>query len=460
MKQHITDDERATWYESAFGNHYLDVYSRRNQEAAAHETAFAIERLGLAPGERVLDLCCGPGFHLKELRNAKLNAVGLDLSCDLVTRAREVGPAVCADMRAIPHAGPFAAVVTFFTTIGYFDDEDNAQSVIEISRVLERGGRFLIDYLNPAKVRATLVAESQREQDGLTLHEKRWIEDAPARVCKRVVVDSNDGAACREYAECVRLYSQEDLTSLLGRAGLAVDAVYGDFDGRPVSDDSPRMIFTGSKTGDTPPTLWKANSTFFRQIQGGHDRNFAYLIAEGPDGAAVDPVEPQRVLSLADALGITIRYVINTHGHFDHTSGNAEVLSATDAEIIDASRTGDTLDLGSGSIEIIATPGHTRDSLCALWRGRLMTGDTLFVGKVGGTGLGDDARQEYASLHDTVAKLPDDTEVWPGHDYGVDPSSTVGWEKAHNPFYVQPSFDAFVHLKETWAEYKRVHGIK
>ena len=73
-----------------------------------------------------------------------------------------------------------------------------------------------------------------------------------------------------------------------------------------------------------------------------------------------------------------------------------------------------------------------------------MTGDTLFVGKVGGTGLGDDARAEYESLHDVIAKLPDDTEVWPGHDVGVEPSSTVGREKETNPFYRQPDLDSFV----------------
>ena len=79
--------------------------------------------------------------------------------------------------------------------------------------------------------------------------------------------------------------------------------------------------------------------------------------------------------------------------------------------------------------------------------------------KVGGTGLGADARAEYESLHEVIAKLPDDTEVWPGHDVGVDPSSTVGREKETNPFYLQPDIDSFVDLKRNWAEYKREHGI-
>ena len=85
------------------------------------------------------------------------------------------------------------------------------------------------------------------------------------------------------------------------------------------------------------------------------------------------------------------------------------------------------------------SPGHSTDSICILAAApgetaRLITGDTLFVGKVGGTGYGADARAEYDSLHKKLMTLPDETEVWPGHDYGVAPSSTIGNEKETNPF--------------------------
>ncbi|MBT4484431.1 MAG: hypothetical protein HOC71_12230 [Candidatus Latescibacteria bacterium] len=89
-----------------------------------------------------------------------------------------------------------------------------------------------------------------------------------------------------------------------------------------------------------------------------------------------------------------------------------------------------------------------------------MTGDTLFVGKVGGTGLGNDARDEYRSLHEKLIPLPEDTRVWPGHDYGVRPSSTIGEELRENPFILRNSLEEFVELKKNWAEYKRKHGIK
>jgi glyoxylase-like metal-dependent hydrolase (beta-lactamase superfamily II) len=90
----------------------------------------------------------------------------------------------------------------------------------------------------------------------------------------------------------------------------------------------------------------------------------------------------------------------------------------------------------------------------------LITGDTLFVGKVGGTDLGDGARREYDSLHNKLMTLPDHIEVWPGHNFGSAPSSTIGNERRTNPFLQQKSFEDFVHLKAHWIQYKREHGLK
>jgi glyoxylase-like metal-dependent hydrolase (beta-lactamase superfamily II) len=78
---------------------------------------------------------------------------------------------------------------------------------------------------------------------------------------------------------------------------------------------------------------------------------------------------------------------------------------------------------------------------------------------VGGTDLGPGARKEWDSLQ-KLMQLPDDTEVWPGHNFGTAPTSTIGREKMTNPFLLQPTFEAFVDLKANWLEYKRKHGIK
>ena len=119
---------------------------------------------------------------------------------------------------------------------------------------------------------------------------------------------------------------------------------------------------------------------------------------------------------------------------------------------------GDVLNVGKIRLQVMYTPGHTIDSICILVGDELITGDTLFVGKVGGTGFGNDARQEYDSLH-RLMSLPAHIKVWPGHYYGVRPSSTIGDEMKENPFLLRKSFDSFVELKQNWAQYKKDHGI-
>ncbi len=208
------------------------------------------------------------------------------------------------------------------------------------------------------------------------------------------------------------------------------------------------------------------------QVSTGGDRNFAYVVwdEESGEGFIVDPsYTPDKVFQVAEENGIKIKYVLNTHSHFDHSNGNEEFeqLCGVKAVAYGESEplTGNRIDhnvklpLGNTEITILHTPGHTPDSICIYAGNAVFTGDTLFVGKVGGTGFGDDAKEEYGSLHNILGILPDDTRVFPGHDVGVTPSSTMGEEKSSNPFYLQPDFESFVYLKQTWLEYKKKHGI-
>jgi hydroxyacylglutathione hydrolase len=212
----------------------------------------------------------------------------------------------------------------------------------------------------------------------------------------------------------------------------------------------------------------------FEQLPAGGDRNFAYLLAdEATDEAAlVDPADrTDEILDHVAHQDLTLVYVINTHGHHDHAGGNSQAQRRTGAQVVRFDpagrrtdtvigvRDGDELPLGGLTLRFMHTPGHTPDSLCILFGNKLCTGDTLFVGKVGGTGYGDDARQEYESLHRLLRTLPEETEVCPGHDVGVAPSSTLGHEKRTNPFLLQPTFEDFLALKRTWLDYKRQHGI-
>ena len=207
----------------------------------------------------------------------------------------------------------------------------------------------------------------------------------------------------------------------------------------------------------------------FEQIATAGDRNFSYLIGDEVSGEAalVDPgYRPDLLLERVRARKLRLLYVLNTHAHADHTGENAAVIQRTGARLAAFGHGdlplahGDRIRLGGLEIETLHTPGHTEESVCFRVEGKLITGDTLFVGKIGGTSGRDAARREYDSLHRVLCVLPPETEVWPGHDYGVRPSSTLGDELRENPFLLRESFESFCELKDNWAEYKRAHGIR
>jgi len=207
------------------------------------------------------------------------------------------------------------------------------------------------------------------------------------------------------------------------------------------------------------------------QFRTGGDRNFGYLVADelSRDALIIDAsFNPDKIVRFAVERGFVIRYIFSTHGHDDHTNGNEAVRLMTALSPLlygdTCPRTGITVEDGArfplGSLEarILYTPGHTRDSICIHVGDALFTGDTLFTGKVGGTGTEEQALDEYHSLHKLML-LPGATKVYPGHDYGVSPISSIGTEHASNPFLLQKDFSAFLALKQNWAAYKKSHGI-
>jgi hydroxyacylglutathione hydrolase len=208
------------------------------------------------------------------------------------------------------------------------------------------------------------------------------------------------------------------------------------------------------------------------QFRTGGDRNFGYLCVDEASGEAfaVDPSNsPGMLADYAAGHGWTVRYAFCTHGHQDHCNGNEEFERLTGVRVLlfgdrceqAGTKVADNevFPLGGSGFSIVHTPGHTEDSICILAGDSVFTGDTLFVGKVGGTWSDDDARLEYRSLHERLMRLPEAVRVFPGHDYGTSPVSTIGQEKRSNPFLQQPGVDAFLDLKRNWAAYKKEHGI-
>ncbi len=209
----------------------------------------------------------------------------------------------------------------------------------------------------------------------------------------------------------------------------------------------------------------------FKQINSGGDRNYAYLIGceETKFAAVADPSpDPVPVLKEVENLGLKTRYIFNTHSHSDHTGGNPFTKESTGAELVTFKNGGGDLEVEDGAVlkvgevicEFFHTPGHTPDSLCILTGNNLITGDTLFVGKVGGTYTVEEAEIEFASLKKLML-LDQNIAVWPGHNYGIAPSSTIGNELETNPFILRlGKFEDFLWLKQNWASYKIEHGIK
>ena len=182
------------------------------------------------------------------------------------------------------------------------------------------------------------------------------------------------------------------------------------------------------------------------------------------EGVVVDPgADCEVILAAVARFGLKVKYLINTHAHFDHVGCNRRVLEATGAEFLihelelellsQASRSaqkygivaedspapsryltdGMRLDFGRRSIEVLHTPGHTQGGCSLLLRneGLVITGDTLFAESVGRTDLpGGSHEQLIASIKAKLMPLPDETVVWPGHG----PSSTIGHERRMNPY--------------------------
>jgi hydroxyacylglutathione hydrolase len=185
---------------------------------------------------------------------------------------------------------------------------------------------------------------------------------------------------------------------------------------------------------------------FFRQVQQ-HGDNFSYIIADDTtkEAAVVDSsFNAGEITRILKAENLKLQYIINTHSHSDHTAGNAELRSMFNAKIVAHNLSkiradvkvddGDIIQIGLIPVKIIYTPGHTADGMSLLVDNqKLLTGDTLFVGECGRTDMpGGNSKNMYNSLFNKILKLSDKLEVYPGHDYGLKPSSTIGEEKQSN----------------------------
>ena len=195
------------------------------------------------------------------------------------------------------------------------------------------------------------------------------------------------------------------------------------------------------------------------QIPVGQMANFTYILADenSRESAVIDPSwDLEKIFAILNKNGWKVKYIINTHTHFDHILGNEQVAAVTGAKIIQHKEStekydlpvedGQIIEVGKIVIQIVHTPGHSKDSISLVVDNELvLTGDTLFVGNCGRVDLpGSDASELYHSLFEKIATLQESLTVYPGHDYGWKKTSTVGEEKRTNYVLKPRSKEEFV----------------
>ena len=196
------------------------------------------------------------------------------------------------------------------------------------------------------------------------------------------------------------------------------------------------------------------------QIQVGNMQNFTYIVEdeETSEAILIDPswdlIELEMIIKRNN---LKIKYIVNTHHHFDHTQGNEAMTESTKAPIIqhEASelkhditvKDGDFIEFGNSKLKVLHTPGHSKDSICLIGDGKIFSGDTLFVGNCGRIDLpGGSAKELYHSLFDVLHTLDDDLIMYSGHNYGPSETSTIGQEKITNMVMQKRTEQQFVEM--------------
>jgi glyoxylase-like metal-dependent hydrolase (beta-lactamase superfamily II) len=197
----------------------------------------------------------------------------------------------------------------------------------------------------------------------------------------------------------------------------------------------------------------------FRQLFDQDTWTYTYLVGDEATGQAllIDTVQEKvdRDLKLVEELGLTLTLVLETHVHADHVTGAGLLRQRTGCKVMAGMAGASCADLhvqdghvhpfGSLNLQVMATPGHTDDSLSYLIGNKLFTGDALLIRATGRTDFQNgDAGQLYDSITTRLFTLPEDTEVYPGHDYAGLSMSTIGEEKRFNPRLAGKSREDFI----------------
>jgi ubiquinone/menaquinone biosynthesis C-methylase UbiE len=269
MSEAMTDTQttQTDWPIAFFDDDYLKIYAPRlTAERTQAEVAFIEHQLGLdpkerelalAPGARVLDLACGAGRHAVGMAKRGHRVTGFDFNASYLElgakAAREAGTTVTwvqGDMREFRFEQPFQAAYSYFTSFGYYSDDENERVLTNIARALEPGGRFLIEVTNRDYLLTHPLQRSWLQRDdGALLMEENTIDLVSSRVTTRQTL-IEPGAGSRITKEYVlRVYTCAELAALMRRHGLEVTRALGGIDGAEFGRDSHRLVLVATRRG-------------------------------------------------------------------------------------------------------------------------------------------------------------------------------------------------------------------
>lgn len=254
-----TPHRRISRERELFDDDYYRLLEPFHPPAEARREAGSIRELvGLALDDRVLDLGCGWGRHLRLLREAGHDVVGVDLSLELLRRGaeaasespgeRDAGSLVAGDMRRLPFRdGAFDGVLNLATSLGLLTDREAVRALGEARRVLRRDGWLLVEGMHRDDV-VSAYAERDRWtlDDGTTVRARRRL-DALTGISHEVLRWRGRDGRVRSKRHSLRLRNATELCALLAGAGLRIDAAWGDWDGRAFRHDAPRLIVQARK---------------------------------------------------------------------------------------------------------------------------------------------------------------------------------------------------------------------
>jgi SAM-dependent methyltransferase len=249
-------DPKPDWPVAFFDDDYLRIYRPQfTPERTAAETKFIADSLRAPAGGDVLDLACGFGRHAIGMARLGYNVTGLDFNARYLEIAAADAAAAgvrvtwrTGDMRALGFERAFDAVYSYFTSFGYFDDDENEQVLAGIAKALRPGGSVLLEMAN----RDRLLTHPQertwtQREDGALLMEEITLEWVSSRVVSRQhLIDPVGGSqVTKEFS--LRTYTCAELSALLRRQGLHVRAVFGDAEGQPYVPDSRRLVIVAER---------------------------------------------------------------------------------------------------------------------------------------------------------------------------------------------------------------------